>query len=77
MKQGRASRDVMESGKREPRPRAVIPSGVAQYGKAMGDHVTGQGATGYRGTNPFGGGRGYKAPGIKNDSKNGGSQGRY
>jgi hypothetical protein len=37
----------------------IRPSGVAQIGQRVGDHVTNQGATGYGGINPFGAGQGY------------------
>lgn len=62
--------------KREPNPKAIVPAGVAQYGQRVGNHVTEQGSTSYGGVDPFGG-RGFKAPGIKSDSKNRGSQGKY
>lgn len=61
MRQGRASRDVSEGGKREPRSHAMNPPGIAQYGIAKGDHVTDGGGTGYRGE-PKHVGRGYSAP---------------
>lgn len=76
MKQGKASRDGMYGGKREPIPRAMIPAGVAEIGIAQGNHVTGQGSTGYHGTGMHGG-RGFKAPtDMKREVHKGGSQGR-
>jgi len=37
----------------------IRPSGVAQIGQRVGNHVTNQGATGYGGINSFGAGQGY------------------
>jgi hypothetical protein len=52
MKQGRASRDVDESRKREPIPKAVHETAVAELGRAV--QYT---------KSPFYGGQGYKPPG--------------
>ena len=77
MKQGRASRDVDEGRKVEPRPMIYRPGGVSQFGQIQGDHVTSSpDGTDYRG-DPIRGGRGYKAPPVKSQSSNRGSQGRY
>jgi len=76
MKQGRASRDVRESTKVEPQPHVYNPGGVGQLGQTQGSHVTGSGDSDYRG-DPLRGGRGFKAPPIKSQSRNRGSQGRY
>lgn len=61
MRQGRASRDNNDGWKREPRPRAIVPAGVAQLGQRQGNHVTEQGSTRYGGVD-MAGGKGYKAP---------------
>jgi hypothetical protein len=76
MKQGRASRDVRESYKVEPKPHIMNPGGVGQLGNSQGSHVTRGEDSDYRG-DPLRGGRGYKAPLIKSQSSNRGSQGRY
>jgi hypothetical protein len=91
MKQGRASRDSgtsgrasvgaynygREGGKVEPRPNVYRPGGVAQIGNMVGDHVTSSPrGTDYRG-DPLHGGRGFKAPPVKSQSSNRGSQGKY
>jgi hypothetical protein len=47
-----------------PRER-IRHSGVAQIGQAQGDHVTEQGATGYRGINPYTG-----KPGMQSELGN-------
>jgi len=76
MRQGKASRDVRESYKVEPVPRAVGPGGVGQLGNIQGSHVTRGEDSSYRG-DPFYLGRGYKAPPVKSQSSNRGSQGKY
>lgn len=43
MKQGRASRDVRESTKVEPKALAINPRWTSQIGSAMGNHVTDMG----------------------------------
>jgi hypothetical protein len=40
MKQGRASRDVRESTKVEPKAMAINPKWTSQIGSAMGNHST-------------------------------------
>ena len=76
MKQGRASRDVRESTKVEPKPNVYLPGGVGQLGNMQGSHVTSDTDSDYRG-DPLRGGRGFKAPPVKSQSSNRGSQGRY
>jgi len=77
MKQGRASRDGYYGGKVEPTPNIYRPGGVSQFGQMQGDHVTSSpDGTDYRG-DPIRGGRGFKAPPVKSQSSNRGSQGRY
>ena len=54
-------RDV-RAPKAEPRARAINPSGVAQLGQHVGDHITHvKGSTGYRGE-PLVRGSGYSPP---------------
>lgn len=75
MKQGRAPRRY-DGYKVEPRPRALIPAGVAEIGIAQGNHVTEQGETGYHGVGMHQG-RGFKAPRNANQTTHkAGSQGR-
>lgn len=76
MRQGRASRDGSYGGKVEPKPHAYNPAGVAQIGVIVGSHVTSGPDSDYRG-DPLHGGRGFKAPPVKSQSRNRGSQGRY
>lgn len=76
MRQGRASRDGRYGGKVEPMPHAINPGGVGQLGVSQGSHVTSGPDSDYRG-DPIHGGRGYKAPPVKSQSHNRGSQGRY
>lgn len=77
MKQGRASRDVMESTKVEPRSRAVNPGAAGQIGVALGNHVTDKRTSStYKGEELYPG-KGFQAPGVKSQSRNRGSQGRY
>ena len=77
MRQGKASRDVRESYKVEPKPNVYNPGGVGQLGNIVGNHVTSSPeGTDYRG-DPLRGGRGFKAPPVKSQSSNRGSQGRY
>lgn len=54
MKQGRADRDGRESGKREPNPKAVHETAVAELGRAV--QYT---------KSPFYAGQGYKPPGPR------------
>jgi hypothetical protein len=52
-------KNVVRKPVRQGAPRERIRhAGVAQYGQAVGDHVTEQGATGYRGINPYTGKQG-------------------
>lgn len=67
MKQGRASRDVNEGGKVEPKSRAVNTTFVADIGVKHVKTVA----------TPMYDGRGYKAPMHSQSTKKGGSQGRY
>ena len=76
MKQGKAGRDGRYGWKVEPIPHAYNPGGVGQLGNIQGSHVTGSGDSDYRG-DPLVGGRGFKAPPVKSQSSNRGSQGRY
>jgi len=76
MRQGKASRDVSESHKVEPKPNIYRPGGVGQLGNMQGSHVTGDRESDYRGE-PLRGGRGYKAPSIKSQSHHCGSQGKH
>jgi hypothetical protein len=73
MKQGRASRDVAEGGKREPKAYAVSPSAAGQLGMAMGT------LPGHRYAAPqLFQGNGYQAPKNKSAATSkGGSQGKY
>jgi hypothetical protein len=73
MKQGRASRDVSEGGKREPKAYAVSPSAANQQGMAMGN------LAGKRFSAPqLYQGNGYQAPPTKSmATTKGGSQGKY
>jgi hypothetical protein len=68
MKQGRATRDVTEGTKVEPKPHAVSEGAVARVGQAQ-----------YPGAKvgPLYEGRGLKAPMVSQASHKGGSQGRY
>lgn len=76
MRQGRASRDNNDGRKVEPRPRAIVPAGVAEIGIAQGNHVTDHGSTGYGGVNMYGG-RGFKSPRDRSvEIHRGGSQGK-
>jgi hypothetical protein len=84
VKQGRASRDVSESWKREPRAKAIVPAGVAQLGQRQGNHITERGSTSYGGVD-MAGGKGYEPPkgpaassgvGGGRDIHRAGSQGR-
>jgi len=76
MKQGNASRDGRYGGKVEPKPTVYNPAGVSQLGQMQGSHVTSGPDSDYRG-DPIRGGRGFKAPPVKSQSRNRGSQGRY
>jgi hypothetical protein len=76
MRQGRASRDVTEGQKMEPKSFSTNPGYVGQLGNKQGSHVTSHDDTSYRG-DPFHIGRGFKAPPVKSQSRNRGSQGRY
>jgi hypothetical protein len=76
MRQGKASRDGRYGGKVEPMPHAYRPGGVGQLGNIQGSHVTSGPDSDYRGE-PLVGGRGYKAPPVKSQSSNRGSQGKY
>jgi hypothetical protein len=76
MRQGRASRDGRYGGKVEPIPHAYNPGGVSQLGQMQGSHVTSSTDSSYRG-DPMHAGRGFKAPPVKSQSSNRGSQGRY
>jgi hypothetical protein len=76
MRQGKANRDGRYGEKVEPMPHAYRPGGVAQLGIGQGSHVTSGPESDYRGE-PLHGGRGYKAPSVKSQSSNRGSQGRY
>ena len=91
MKQGRANRDSgiggrsaafnrgggpVYGGKVEPKPNVYLPGGVGQLGNIQGSHVTSDTDSDYRG-DPLRGGRGFKAPPVKSQSSNRGSQGRY
>ena len=73
MKQGRASRDVSEGGKREPKAYAVSPAAVGELGMAMGN------LAGKRYSAPqLFQGNGYQAPSTKSmATSKGGSQGKY
>lgn len=62
MKQGRASRDVSESYKRDPRANAMNVKGVSQIGSAMGDHITGKGKVLNQVSQPLHAGRGFNSP---------------
>jgi hypothetical protein len=61
--QGIRSKNVSHRNapKTEPRPRAINPSGVAQLGALVGDHITHKGSTGYRGEELVRG-KGYSGP---------------
>jgi len=61
VRQGRASRDNNAGWKVEPKPRAIVPAGVAQLGQRQGNHITEQGSTQYGGVD-MAGGKGYKPP---------------
>jgi hypothetical protein len=76
MRQGRADRSGRYGSKVEPKPYAWNPGGVGQLGQMQGSHVTSDRDSDYRG-DPLKGGRGFKAPSIKSQSHNRGSQGRY
>jgi hypothetical protein len=77
MKQGRASRDVDEGWKREPRPRAMNIDAVSQIGQAMGNHITERRGTADGYLKNIYAGRGYTAPMRSQSTKKGGSQGKY
>jgi hypothetical protein len=77
MKQGRASRDVDEGWKREPRPRAINIDAVSQIGQSMGNHVTDRRHSVADYTKNIYAGRGYTAPMRSQSTKKGGSQGKY
>jgi hypothetical protein len=92
MKQGRASRDVKESWKQEPNPKAVNPRGVSQIGTVLGNKSTDKGkilnpieqvfvGKGFKQPAPKSSslydGRGYNAPLRSQNASKGGSQGSY
>jgi hypothetical protein len=77
MKQGKASRDVRESWKREPIPNIVNPRAVSQIGQAMGNKATESGRVSGSVIEPFYTGRGFKAPMKSIKTRQGGSQGSY
>ena len=62
MKQGRASRDVSESYKRDPHSHAINEKGVSQIGQNMGNHVTGKGRIMTSVPQPVHAGRGFTSP---------------
>lgn len=62
MKQGRASRDVSESYKRDPRANAMNVKGVSQIGQSMGDHITGKSKVLTNIPQPLHAGRGFNSP---------------
>lgn len=62
MKQGKASRDVSESYKRDPRANAMNPKGVSQIGTSLGDHVTDKSRTLRHVPEPLHAGRGFMSP---------------
>jgi hypothetical protein len=77
MRQGKASRDVRESWKREPIPNIVNPRAVSQIGQAMGNKATDSGRISGDPRETFYTGRGYKAPMRSIKTRQGGSQGSY
>lgn len=62
MKQGRASRDVSESYKRDPVARAMSTKGVSQIGQSMGNHITGHKKVLNHVIQPLHEGRGFNSP---------------
>jgi hypothetical protein len=66
VKQGRASRDVSESHKVEPKPKKVSEMAAAGLGEMRGSHATDGGDLPFK-TEPLYLGRGYKAPGPSPD----------
>jgi len=86
LKQGRASRDVRESWKRDPIPKAVSIDATSQVGQAMGNHITGKKKILHGVSSPlYSGDRGFVSPlgmkgtpgvGVNRNIYNKGSQGR-
>jgi len=62
MKQGRASRDVNESWKRDPRANAMNVKGISQIGTSLGNHVTDKGKILKNIPQPLHAGRGFNSP---------------
>jgi hypothetical protein len=77
MRQGKASRDVRESWKREPIPNIVNPRAVSQIGQALGNKATESGRVSGAVAETFYTGRGFKAPMKSIKTRQGGSQGSY
>jgi hypothetical protein len=73
MKQGHSNTSY--GPKREPRPMAINPAGVAQIGSALGNHVT-DGSGKVNPVEQMHQGRGYKAPSIPSTVHHRGSQRR-
>ena len=93
MRQGKASRDSGVKGmsptgvynpgggpsygaKIEPKSYGTSPGYAGQLGQMQGSHVTSHDDTNYRGEKMHID-RGFKAPPVKSQSSNRGSQGRY
>lgn len=62
MKQGRASRNVSESWKRDPHPHAMSVKAVGQIGTSLGDHITGHKRVLRDVAQPLHAGRGFMSP---------------
>jgi hypothetical protein len=76
MKQGRASRDVTESRKVEPRAHAVGKAYGGQLGSHYGNHAD-EGDTRRTAAVTMYEGRGYEAPKAGRTIHHGGSQGKH
>lgn len=62
MKQGKASRDVSESYKRDPRANAMNVKGVSQIGTSLGNHITDSSKILKDIPQPLHAGRGFNSP---------------
>ena len=62
MKQGRASRDVLEGWKPKTKPYDTNVKVVSQIGTSLGNHVTGKGKVFHNIRQPLDTGRGFYSP---------------